>query len=222
MLHYTIQGTGTPLLLLHGNGEDSTYFQHQIPVFAEQYQVIAIDTRGHGASPRGDEPFTLDQFVKDLYRLTQELHLPPFHLLGFSDGANIAMLFALRHPEQILKLILNGGNRKPSGVKWTVQLPILLGYLLTACFQPISTDAKRNHELLRLMVKEPHISLESLETLTMPVLVIAGTKDMIRDSHTREIAAHLPNSTLCILPGDHFLAAKSPDAFNNTVLTFLN
>ena len=55
----------------------------------------------------------------------------------------------------------------------------------------------------------------------MPTLVIAGEKDMIRDDHTRKIAAALPDAELVILPGDHFVAAKNPDAFNEAVLRFL-
>lgn len=52
-LHYTEQGEGDPLILLHGNGEDGTYFCNQIKFFAKQYTVYAVDTRGHGKSPRG-------------------------------------------------------------------------------------------------------------------------------------------------------------------------
>ena len=61
-LHYVEEGQGEPLLLLHGNGEDGTYFVHQIAYFSKKYRVIAIDTRGHGKSPRGDQPFTIWDF----------------------------------------------------------------------------------------------------------------------------------------------------------------
>ena len=49
-LHYIEQGSGEPLILLHGNGEDSTYFKYQIEHFATSHRVIAVDTRGHGKS----------------------------------------------------------------------------------------------------------------------------------------------------------------------------
>ena len=65
-LHYTIAGQGFPLVMLHGNGEDHTYFKHQMAPFSERYQVIALETRGHGQSPRGTAPFTLEQFAEDL------------------------------------------------------------------------------------------------------------------------------------------------------------
>ena len=60
ILHHTLcAGDGAPLLLLHGNGEDSTYFEHQIREFCEDFSVCAIDTRGHGGTPLGEAPFTL-------------------------------------------------------------------------------------------------------------------------------------------------------------------
>lgn len=65
-LHYVEKGSGPPLLLLHGNGENSDYFCHQIDYFQETFHVYAPDTRGHGKSPRGAAPFTLEQFALDL------------------------------------------------------------------------------------------------------------------------------------------------------------
>ena len=55
-LAYSEAGAGENLILLHGNGEDRTYFEHQIPAFSEHFHIYAVDTRGHGQSPRGGEP----------------------------------------------------------------------------------------------------------------------------------------------------------------------
>lgn len=65
-LNYREQGDGYPLILLHGNGEDSSCFRHQLEYFSKEYRVIAIDTRGQGESPRGTAPFTFEQFAQDL------------------------------------------------------------------------------------------------------------------------------------------------------------
>ena len=62
-------------------------------------------------------------------------------LLGFSDGGNIALTFALDHPERVDRLILNGANLDPSGVKRSVQIPIVLGYGLTAVLARFSPEA---------------------------------------------------------------------------------
>ena len=217
-LFYTKTGSGPPLLLLHGNGEDGTYFVHQIEDFSHDFTVYAIDTRGHGKSPRGTAPFTISQFADDLLAFMDTQGLPQADILGFSDGGNIALIFALRHPDRVRRLILNGANLGPKGVKPLVQLPIVLGYHVASLFK--SPKARAKAELLGLMVREPHIDPVELKKLTMPVLVMAGTKDMIRERHTRLIAASLPNSRLAIIPGDHFIASKEPAAFNRAVRTF--
>lgn len=66
-LYYREKGTGEAFIFLHGNGENGSYFKYQIDYFQRKYRVIALDTRGHGKSPRGDEPFTIEQFSCDLY-----------------------------------------------------------------------------------------------------------------------------------------------------------
>jgi pimeloyl-ACP methyl ester carboxylesterase len=220
-LHYTRQGGGPPLLLLHGNGEDGSYFVHQMDAFSLHYTVYAIDTRGHGRSPRGDAPFTMEQFARDLLEFMDEEAIQKANILGFSDGGNIALTFALAHPERVDRLILNGANLDPSGVKLHIQLPIVLGYALASLFARISPGAKRSAEILGLMVKEPHIPAQALETLYIPTLVIVGTRDMIRDAHTLLIAGSLPLGRLEMIVGDHFIAAKSPDEFNEAVAAFL-
>ena len=122
-LNFTQKGEGEPLILLHGNGEESGYFKNQIEEFSRHFKVIAVDTRGHGSSPRGEGPFSLSRFAEDLKSFMDEQNIPKAHILGFSDGGNIAMLFALKYPERVDKLILNGANLFPSGVKMSVQIP---------------------------------------------------------------------------------------------------
>ena len=218
-LFYTKTGSGPPLLLLHGNREDGTYFVHQVEEFSRDFTVYAIDTRGHGQSPRGGAPFTISQFADDLLAFMDRQGLPRADILGFSDGGNIALIFALRHPDRVRRLILNGANLDPKGVKPLVQLPIVLGYHFASLSK--SPKAKARAELLGLMVNEPHIDPAELGKLSMPVLVIAGTRDMIRENHTRLIANRIPNARLVLIPGDHFIANKAPAAFDRAVRQFL-
>lgn len=220
-LHYIEQGQGQPLILLHGNGENCDYFEHQIPYFSSNYHVIAIDTRGHGKSPRGEKPFTIVQFAEDLHDFMDEKGIAKANLLGFSDGGNIVLTFALKYPERIEKLIVDGANLFPSGVKPLYQWPIEVGYYIAKLFSKKSEQAMRNAEMLGLMVNEPHIDPSELSRLTMPVLVVAGTKDMIKDSHTRLIYKSLSNAQLSIVEGDHFVANKNAEAFNKVVADFL-
>ena len=131
------------------------------------------------------------------------------------------LLFALKYPERVNRLILNGANLEPKGVKIFVQLPIILGYHLASLFAKKSPKARKNAELLGLMVNEPHIAPAQLAKLQIPTLVIAGTKDMIRTGHTRLIAKNIPRAQLQLLPGTHFIANQSPAAFNRAVAEFL-
>lgn len=214
-------GAGAPLIFLHGNGENGGYFEHQIRHFSKHYRTIALDTRGHGRSPRGTAPFRIAQFAQDLKAFMDERGIEQAILLGFSDGANIAMRFALAWPERVRGLILNGGNLNTRGVKPHIQLPIELGWRAASLFAKKLPEARRNAELLGLMVLDPNIPPEELAALHTPTLVIAGSRDMIKTSHTKEIAAAIPGAQLCILPGTHFIANQTPNAFNRAVEDFL-
>ena len=220
--HYIEKGNGFPLIMLHGNGEDCSYFEHQMEPLAQHFRVIAIDTRGHGQTPRGDAPFSIRQFAQDLLEFMNEHDLKKAHILGFSDGGNIAMVFALAHPERVEKLILNGANLNAKGVKPSVQIPIEIGYKIAKMFASKSPEAKQNAELLGLMVNDPNVNPAELTQIICPTLVIVGNKDMIKESHTRLIASNIPNAELSIIPGNHFIANKNPDTFNNKVLEFLH
>ena len=219
--HYIEQGKGFPVILLHGNGEDSSYFLHQMKPFAQHFRVMAIDTRGHGKSPRGDRPFTIRQFAEDLLDFMNQHAIEKAHILGFSDGGNIAMVFALAHPERVEKLILNGANLDASGVKRKIQIPIEIGYRVARLFAGISSKAKKNAEMLGLMVNDPNVKPEELSRIQCPTLIVAGDKDMIKDQHTRLIAQSIPGAELSIIPGNHFVANQHPEAFNEVVLRFL-
>ncbi len=220
-LNYIERGAGEPLVLLHGNGESHQYFEKQIEYFSASRRVIAVDTRGHGASPRGTAPFTIEQFALDLNDFLDGLGLGRIDLLGFSDGGNIALTFALAHPERVRKLILNGANLDPSGVKRSTQLPIEIGYRLARRAARRGGAAVRKMELLSLMVCQPHIDAAALRTLEVPTLVLVGTRDLIRREHSELIAGNLPCGEFIAVPGGHFIAAKNPDAFNAAVEEFL-
>lgn len=220
--HYIEQGEGFPLILLHGNGEDLSYFEHQMEPFAKHFRVIAIDTRGHGQTPRGNAPFSIRQFAEDLLGFMDQHRIEKAHILGFSDGGNIAMVFAMAHPERVEKLILDGANLDAAGVKRSIQIPIEIGYRIAKIFAGKSPEAKKNAELLGLMVNDPNVKPEELARILCPTLVIAGSKDMIKEDHTRLIARSIPGAELVILPGNHFVANKNPDAFNEAILHFLS
>lgn len=219
---YVERGEGFPLVLLHGNGESHEYFVHQIEHFSRSWRVMALDTRGHGRSPRGDGEFTIARFAEDLSNFLTARGIGRAHLLGFSDGGNIALQFALDHREMVGRLVLNGANLFPAGVKRSVQIPIEVEYRLLKPFAGVSERARRKTELLGLMVNEPNVDPSELRELAIPTLVVAGTDDMIAREHTELIARSLPDSQLALIPGSHFVAAENPEAFNAVVDDFLN
>ena len=239
-LYFRESGEGFPLILLHGNGENSGYFEHQIEYFKNRYHVIALDTRGHGKSPRGEKSFTIRQFAEDLHDFMDEQEIDKAHILGFSDGGNIALVFALNYPERVGHLILNGANLDATGVKPSIQIPIVFGYHTASVLARTGEilfakkpepkffrEARKKMEMLGLMVHDPDIRPEELSENKNPdfqkikKLVIAGDNDMIKDEHTRLIYASLPNAQIRVLHGSHFIAKENYREFDQTVEEFL-
>lgn len=218
---YIEKGESEPLILMHGNGEDCSYFKNQIDEFAKHFHVYAIDTRGHGKTPRGTAPFTIRQFADDLCGFMDEHEIPKAHVLGFSDGGNVAMLFAMKYPERVGRLVLNGANLDAGGIKRSTQLPIEIGYKLAMLGAEKNEGAKANAEMLGLMVNDPNVKPEELSAIKAGTLVIAGTNDMVKDAHTKLIASSIADSKLVLIKGNHFIANKRPEEFNRAVLEFL-
>ena len=215
-LNFEKYGSGEPLILLHGNGEDHSVFSKQRDAFGSHFTVYAVDTRGHGDTPRGSQPFTISQFADDLCGFMDSEGIDRAHILGFSDGANIAMVFAVKYPERVDKLILNSGNFAVSGLKKYFLLPCRL-----MRFAATKKGDVRKIELLDLMLDDLGIDEKDLAEITAPTLVIAGNRDLIKASHTKAIAKSIPNSELKIIRGNHAALRVNPREFNRAVLDFL-
>ena len=221
-LFYEEMGSGEPLILLHGNGEDHTIFDNVAKHFAKQYHVIAIDTRGHGKSPLGDEPFSLYQFAEDLNDFMDEHNIEKANILGFSDGGNIALIFASKYPEKVIKLIANGANTKPSGIKPLVHLAMLFRYMLYSVAAAFSGKFELKKALYYIMLHEPHITKEELEQITAPTLVLVGTEDLIKESESKYIKNSIPNSEIVFVLGNHFIVKNNTKDYIFAVEKFLD
>ena len=115
-LEYSKEGTGEPLILLHGNGEDHHIFDKLAEKLKEKFTVYAIDSRNHGKSSMTDD-FSYETMAEDIFSFINALEPGGVSLVGFSDGAVISLFLALKYPDIIKKMALLGVNLKPSDFK---------------------------------------------------------------------------------------------------------
>lgn len=219
--YYIEKGSGRPLILLHGNSGSSSYFVKQIDEFSRYFRVFAVDTRGHGRTERGKGPFTIRRFADDLCAFIEEKKIGRSSVLGFSDGANIAMAFAVKYPHLVDRLVLNGANLRPSGLRMCLRIPAGIGYRAAGIFAGKMPEARAFRERMGLIVNEPDLDSSELSAIDARTLVIAGTRDIILRKHTKLIADSIPDSELVIMRGNHFIAHRRSGMFNRIVLEFL-
>jgi len=188
-LYYEKAGSGPPLILLHGNGESHKIFRKAMEQFAAHYTVYAIDSRSHGKSTRVKELHYTDM-ADDVAAFIAALGLEKPMLYGFSDGGIIGLLLAIEHPGLLSRLAISGANVTPDGARPGWVRAGRVAYFVT------------RGSKFKLMAFEPDITQEQLSRIVTPTLVLAGERDIIRDDHTRMIAAAIPGAQLQILPGE--------------------
>ena len=107
-LHYVTQGNGPLMLFLHGFPEFWYSWRHQIPEFAKDYKVVAIDLRGYNDSdkPTDASAYSMPEFVKDVQGVIAGLGYDKCVLVGHDWGGAIAWSFAYAHPEMLERLII--------------------------------------------------------------------------------------------------------------------
>src|SRR5207237_6811700 len=105
-------GSGPPLILLHGIARHAHTFDHIAPEFSRHYRVIAVDMRGHGDSGWSAEgAYLVQDYVKDLEGLIDQLRLRNVTLLGNSTGGRVAQVYAGLHPANVDRLIVDDGGQ---------------------------------------------------------------------------------------------------------------
>ncbi|GGC81828.1 alpha/beta fold hydrolase [Enterococcus wangshanyuanii] len=221
-IYYEICGTGFPLFLLHGNGGSGKYFEKQLPEFSQHFKVITVDSRGHGHSTNQSSILSFDQMAEDLYLIMKQEHIQQADFVGFSDGANVAMVFTKNYPKAVHRLVLNAGNTTVSGVKPFFRALTELEYLLIRLAAVASEKAKNYLPIIQLMRKNIDVSTNDLRRFTVKTLVIVGKYDVIKRVHSIYLAKNIPNASFVLVPSQgHSFAKKNPDLFNQEVLSFL-
>lgn len=97
---------GETLLLLHGVHLSADYYAHLLPYLQDDYDLVAMDLRGHGKSFYADEPYRLPVYARDVVAFAQRIIGKPCHLLGMSLGGNVALTVAAQMPQLIRKLVV--------------------------------------------------------------------------------------------------------------------
>jgi 3-oxoadipate enol-lactonase len=250
-LHVEEHGDGEPLLLLQGLGQGLWAWRYQVPVFAERFRTIGLDTRGTGSSPVPPEPYGIADLAEDAAEILGDRAA---HVVAFSMGGYVALTLALARPELVRSLILVGTGaggpsrvRRPEHVREAfaaaMGLPldefgrVTMPYTFSPGF--VDRHPARFEQILAARLEHP-MPYETLlahvkachrfyaegcevERIDAPALVIHGDADLIVPvENGRLLASRLPNARYVELAGcGHNLMLEEPDRFNRLVLELL-
>ncbi|WP_105300661.1 alpha/beta fold hydrolase [Anaerococcus marasmi] len=217
-IYYEELGLGENLFLLHGNGGDSTYFEYNIGQLSREFHLYLIDFRDHGRSDNARDKLTFELMASDLKEIFEKLSIRRANILGFSDGANLALVFTIRYPYYVEKLILNAPNIRFSGTRLISKI-ISIGENI---FWNILPFFKRNKRVAALLLKDLKLSKKDLVDIDKEVLIIVGSYDLIRLDHVKSISESIDRSRLVIVKkAGHKLARSNPGLFNELVVDFM-
>ncbi len=224
------------MLLLHGGFGTVEDFASQTPELAKHFRVIAFERPGHGHTADNAEPFSFETMAAYTVDVIEALKLGATNLVGWSDGAIIALLVAMSRPQLVKRLVsvsglFNANAQSPEDLNWIRSLtPESFRKNMTALvkrYDEISPDGPAHFPVVfektkRLWLNEPNIAKEELAKIRAPTMVMAGDRDAIPIEHTLEMFRSIKGAQLCIIPGTtHFLMSQKPDMVNRTILDFL-
>lgn len=226
---YAIFGRGEPVLLLHGGLANANYWGHQVRALQRHYQVIVMDSRGHGRSSRNQEPYGYDLMASDVVALLDHLKIRKAAIVGWSDGAIIGLDIAMKHPERVSKLFAFAANSDPSGVADIASSDVFNAYIARAGeeykrLSPTPTEYKSFvAEITKMWESQPKWTASDLATIKVPTWIVDGDHDeAIKRENTEFMAANIPGAGLLIQPEvSHFSFLQDPEQFSDDVLRFL-
>jgi pimeloyl-ACP methyl ester carboxylesterase len=230
---HEVQGEGEPVVLLHGAFAGAASWSAQAPVLARAgYRVHVPERRGHAHTPDVPGPLTYEVMADDTVAYLDGVVGGPAKLVGWSDGAVVALLAALRRPDLVDRQVLIGQYYNSSGKvtgglvdQLTAGGDQVMGFL-RAGYDPVSPDGPEHFPVvyaktLQMIETEPELELAALAAVGAPTLVLQGDRDEVTLEHGAAVAAALPKGRLAVLPGTHLLPLESPDLVNALLLWFL-
>ncbi|MSQ62099.1 MAG: alpha/beta hydrolase [Dehalococcoidia bacterium] len=235
--YYEVHGRGTPVLLLHGGLDTIEPFRAAfLPALARAHRVVLPERRGHGRTADLPGPITYDLMMADTIAFMEAL-LPELRrcdIVGWSDGAIIAMLVAIRRPELVNRLVLISANYEPEGLRAELRAAIpgwtadTFSDRMPAAYRRLSPDGPEHlpivlEKMKRLFLQEPRLTLADLDRIVAPTLVMAGDDDLVESDHTLRLSRALRQARLAIVPGgSHELPLDQPEAVTALILDFLD
>jgi pimeloyl-ACP methyl ester carboxylesterase len=225
-------GAGPPVILLHGGDASSDYWGDQVPaLLAAGRRVILIDSRGHGRSTRDARPLGYELMESDVIAVMDQLGVARTDVVGWSDGAIIGMVMAMKHPGRVGRVFAFGANMDLHGFNPTGAIaPILaeVGPALAANYARLSETpgdyAKLSADVLAMQLREPNYTPAQLAAIRGPAVAIVdgAHEEFILRQHTEYLARTIPGAKLIILPdASHFAPLQTPGAFNAAMIGFL-
>jgi pimeloyl-ACP methyl ester carboxylesterase len=229
---YLEAGEGIPIILLHGGlATANMSWPDSMPRLAQSYRVLAPDSRGHGGTNNPADHLGYDQMADDVAGFIDALDLDRPFIAGYSDGAQIALEFGLRHPGKARALVLGGVVSEPTAVyldglrKWGFVAPGEVDYERLAMeFGPFFDAIKTAHgrgdqdywrtflpQIATLWITVPAYTEAQLARIAEPTLVIMGDRDeMAGLGQAERLYANIPDAELAIVPAASHEAGMKP------------
>jgi pimeloyl-ACP methyl ester carboxylesterase len=228
-----------PIVLLHGScGTGQSNWKDMAPQLAKDYYVILPDCRGHGHSSNPNHSYSFKEMADDTACLIRALGYQRAHVIGHSNGGNLALVILVEHPEVVQTAIPQAANawispdlieREPGlfdPERVAREAPEWMNEMIAQHSETHGPDYWR--ELLRLtvteLISEPNYTPQDLAKVRRPTLVIQGEKDGVNApfEHAQFIARHIPEAELWIPAGiGHNVHLEIPDKWLATVRDFL-
>lgn len=250
-LHYLVEGSGTPILWIHGFPLGAEIYHHQLSI--QGFQHIVPDLPGFGQSDPYDLPeeTTIAQYASDLLGLLDALKIDKAVVAGLSMGGYVSFELARVAPERLLGLILidtketpddqNGIQARMSSIEMIRRTKKTRDFVDGMLPKLLSAASKKDADLvetLRSLMASASItavvaaqhamanridSSSVLPEITCPTLVVAGTEDVITPpAITERMAGAIPGASMKLIDGaGHLPPIEEPEAFNAVVRDFL-
>ncbi len=232
--YYEVEGSGDPLVLLHGGLCAIETFGGLTPHLAAKYRVYLPERRGVGRTADVDGPLTYELMARDTIAFMDAVDLPSANFVGWSDGALVGLLVALRRPDLVGRLVMIGQNVNMDGVRPEVlemlkldKMPDDLPPMLRDLYAAVSPDGPDHWDAVvekewQMIRTDTNIALTELEKVTAPTLVIVAEDDFPTVEHGEAMQRSLPDARLEVVPdATHGLPMEKPEVVARLVLAFL-